>query len=69
MDGHQAAARDRPTYDAPAVDFCFLFIFYLITHSFRERPHTGHTEVEETAVLLTELDIVMRTIFSINGRC
>ena len=65
MAGQIAADRNRPSYDAAAVENTLGFVFYLITHFFHERPHVCSTEVEDRAALLTELNIVMRTPFGI----
>ena len=65
MAGQVASDRNRPCYDAAAVENTLGFIFYLITHFLHERPHACSTEVEDRAALLTELNIVMRTLFSI----
>ena len=65
MAGQIASDRSRPCYDAAAVEDTLGFVVYLITHFFHERPHACSTEVEDRAALLTELNIVMRTLFSL----
>ena len=64
MAGEPAPSRDRPSYDSAAVENTLGFVFYLVTHYFHDRPHATHTEVEDRAALFTELNIVMRTLFS-----
>ena len=65
MAGQIASDRNRPCYDAAAVENTLGFVFYLITHFFHERTHACSTKVEHRVALLTELNIVMRTLFSI----
>lgn len=65
MAGQLASDRNRPCYDASAVENTLGFIFYLIMHFLHKRPHSCSTEVEGRQALLTEINIVMRTLFSI----
>lgn len=65
MAGQIVSDRNRPCYDAAAVENILGFIFYLITHFFHKRPRACSTEVGDRAALLTELNIVMRTLCSL----
>lgn len=48
-----------------AVENTLIFIIYLIEPFFHEKPHTCQPGVEGREALLTELNIVMRTLFRI----